>query len=145
MGYLGSYDDLCCCDIYNYVTKQFMEDYDWQESFALTCGTKEQQDYYKNLFEDKFNKKNMGAKDIDIISAAHAHKMTDDIRDKDIECLEPIMKKIKEAIAKKDYHCYISSMEDYVKKKLINLGYNVDYIPGDPRDPRECSMYKISW
>ena len=36
-----------------------MEDYDWQESFALTCGTKEQQDYYKNLFKDKFNKKNM--------------------------------------------------------------------------------------
>lgn len=82
----------------------------------------------------------------DIFSASEARKITDKAREEDIECLKPIMKKIRENAQKKDYHCYISSSTPkYVITKLENLGYDIKLIKGDFRNPLDQDIYKISW
>ena len=81
-----------------------------------------------------------------IIDANTAHQMTDKEIYDDIECLKPIMTKIKDAIKQKKYECYISgSTKDYIIDKLHKLGFKTKLEKGDPRDPREQDVYYISW
>lgn len=81
-----------------------------------------------------------------IFSAKVARAMTDKARDEDMSCLKPIMEKIQKNARMKDYHCYISATTpDYILEKLRRLGYVVQLIKGDPRDPRETDTIKISW
>ena len=147
MGYLGSYDDLCYCDIYNYVTKQFMEDYDWQESFALTCGTKEQQDYYKNLFKDKFNKKNMRIEGEDrYFSAEDARRVSEEIsKNKTNEQLDWIYKLINDARfdGKRSVTFSNKKLFESTKNFLEGKGFKVTHFYGDQRDPADDTT--ISW
>ena len=90
--------------------------------------------------------KDMGLDESGIISAEDAHNLTKKIIDEDMECLVPIMNKIKEASKKMQYHCYISApIPDYVLRKLAILGYKTKLEKGDPRDPRETDNYIISW
>lgn len=85
-------------------------------------------------------------KEDNIIDANLAHQMTDKKINDDIDCLKPIMNKIKEAINQKKYSCYISgSTKGYVIGKLNLLGYKTKLIQADPRDPRETDIYEISW
>ena len=82
----------------------------------------------------------------EIISATMARQLTDQAIKEDIECLKPIMDKIRDIAKKKQYYCYISgTTPDYVIKKLNDLGYKITLEKGDPRDPREKDLYLISW
>ena len=84
--------------------------------------------------------------EIEIISAADAHKMTDEARENDLESLKPILKKISEAAQNKQYNCYIDgSTPNYIIQKLYILGYKIKFIKGDFRDPREQDLYEIHW
>lgn len=86
------------------------------------------------------------SEEANIFSAKVAHAMTDKARDEDISCLKLIMEKIQKNARMKDYHCYISATTpDYTLEKLRRLGYIVQLIKGDPRDPRETDTIKISW
>ena len=81
-----------------------------------------------------------------IIDAKMAHQMTDKEIHDDVECLKPIMTKIKDAIKQKKYECYISgSTKDYIIDKLHKLGFKTTFMQGDFRDPRESDVYEISW
>lgn len=81
-----------------------------------------------------------------IIPAYEAQRLTKEAIDKDNSVLDIPMEKIKRAISMKDYHCYISgNTSDIALNKLMALGYKVQLIKADPRDPRETDMYKISW
>lgn len=82
----------------------------------------------------------------EIISANEAYKMTTDSIDKDNSVLKPVMEKIKKAINAKEYHCYIDGCtSEIVLNKLVKLGYKVQLIKADPRDPRESDIYKVIW
>lgn len=84
--------------------------------------------------------------EIELLSAADAHKMTDTARENDLESLKPILKKISEAAQKKQYYCYIDgSTPDYIIQKLHILGYKTKFIKGDFRDPRETDIYEVIW
>ncbi len=84
--------------------------------------------------------------DTNIFSAKVARAMTDKARDEDMSYLKPIMEKIQNNAKSKNYHCYISATTpDYVLEKLRRLGYTVQLIKVDPRDPRETDTIKISW
>ena len=94
----------------------------------------------KHVFKMEENNNNF------IISAEKARNMTNDVIKNDQQCLEPIMKKIREAVNNKKFNCYIDgSTPDYVISKLQNLGYIVHLEHGDPRDPREHDIYEIKW
>ena len=81
-----------------------------------------------------------------LLNAQEARKLTDDIINADIECLVPIMNKIKEAAKQHKYSCYINgSTPNYVMQKLAVLGYKTKLEKGDPRDPREQDLYEIHW
>ena len=81
-----------------------------------------------------------------IISAQMARDLTNEAIKNDQQCLEPIMKKIREAVNNKKFNCYIDgSTPDYVISKLQNLGYTTKLEKGDPRDPREHDIYEIKW
>lgn len=82
----------------------------------------------------------------EIISATMARQFTDQAIKEDTECLKPIMNKIRDFAAKKQYYCYISgTTPDYIIKKLNDLGYKTKLQKGDPRDTREQDNYCISW
>lgn len=120
--------------------KEFNEEYDWQDSFALTTGTQEQRDFYKEKlgYMETKNKKSF------IISAEEARKMLEKEIEKDEACLEPIMELISKAIKRKDNYCYINDKPEYVLSKLRKLGYTVsDLMKGD--SCREPDCRKISW
>lgn len=81
-----------------------------------------------------------------ILTAEEARKLTKQNIELDDTVLYPIMEKIKEAISKKQYVCYVSApLESYVLDKLHKLGYNTEYMQCDRDDPRETNMYKIMW
>jgi len=85
-------------------------------------------------------------KNTEIISATKARELTIESIENDDKCLIPIMNKIKEAIKKKQYYCYIAgSTSEYVIDKLHTLGYKTKFIQGDFRDPRETDVYEITW
>ena len=132
MGYLGPDGDLA---------------YDWQESFALTCGTKEQQDYYKNLFKDTFNKKNMRIEGEDkYFSAEDARKVSDEVIKGKVESeLDWIYKLINEARfeGKRAITFSNKSIFGSTKEFLESKGFKVTHFYGDQRDPADDTT--ISW
>lgn len=115
------------------------DDYDWEDSFALTSGTEEQRKYYLNMING-----NTGTPGTAIISAAEARKLLDKEIEEDNSCLLPIMERIQLAIKRKENHCYINNEKEHVLNKLAKLGYTIsDIIKGDrPSDP---DSRKISW
>ena len=124
-----------------------MEDYDWQESFALTCGTKEQQDYYKNLFKDKFNKKNMRIEGEDrYFSAEDARRVSEEIsKNKTNEQLDWIYKLINDARfdGKRSVTFSNKKLFESTKNFLEGKGFKVTHFYGDQRDPADDTT--ISW
>lgn len=80
-----------------------------------------------------------------IISAKEAIDLTNKEIQNDDSDLIPIMEKIKEAIKKKDFHCYYNrDIKEYTKDKLKTLGYSVEHCKGGGVQ-REPDYYKISW
>ena len=133
---------------------------DWEKTFEVTKSLNWLKEDYKKTYGkdyDKLNKNNDMNKTVnnndkiiddcdEVIDAKAAHQLTDKEINDDMECLKPIMGKIKEAIKQKKYNCYISgSTKDYVIDKLKTLGFKIKLDKGDFRDPRESDVYEISW
>ena len=123
------------------------DDYDWQESFVLTCGTKEQQDYYKNLFKDKFNKKNMRVEGEDrYFSAKDARRVSEEVsKNKTNEQLDWIYKLINDARfeGKRSITFSNKKLFESTKDFLEGKGFKVTHFYGDQRDPADDTT--ISW
>ena len=82
----------------------------------------------------------------EIINADKARNLTIEAIQKDDTLLYPIMDKIRAAIQKKEFSCYISGCTpDYVIQKLLSLGYKMKFHKGCPSDPREQDIYEVSW
>lgn len=80
-----------------------------------------------------------------ILSAEEAHELTNKQIEKDNTDLLPIMETIHNAIKRKEYYCHFSGvLRDYTKKKLIELGYKVEFYNGGGNQ-REPDYYKIIW
>lgn len=86
-------------------------------------------------------------KDGDILFPASEASMRTDLQIQHNlnDIMRPIVTEINKAINKMKKFCYVNSLSDIQKRELSTKGYKLDYIPGDPHDPRECSQFKISW
>lgn len=83
---------------------------------------------------------------LEILTAEEARNRTKQNIELDDSVLYPIMERIKEAICKKQYVCYVSApLESYVIDKLHKLGYKTEYMQCDQYGPRETDMYRIMW
>ena len=93
----------------------------------------------RNKYHNKIEQK-------EIINADKARNLTREAIQKDDTLLYPIMDKIRAAIQKKEFSCYISGCTpDYVIQKLLSLGYKTKFHKGCPSDPREQDIYEVSW
>ena len=82
----------------------------------------------------------------EILNADKARNLTREVIQKDDTVLYPIMDKIRAAIQKKEFSCYISGCTpDYVIQKLLSLGYKTKFHKGCSSDPREQDIYEVSW
>ena len=120
------------------------ENYDWQDSYALTSGTKEQQEYYKKLF----NKKIMPRieEEQKYFTAEEARKVSKEISNGNMHKeLDWIYGLINNARFKGEYKITFSnktlynSTEEFLKSK----GFKINHFYGDQREPADDTT--ISW
>ena len=97
------------------------------------------------LNEVDFDSRNNKDGDI-LFPASEASMRTDTQIQRNLnDIMRPVVMEINKAINKMQKYCYINSISDIQKRELISKGYKLQYLEGDPRDPRETSQFKISW
>jgi hypothetical protein len=120
------------------------ENYDWQDSFALTSGTKEQQEYYKNLFNTKIMPRIEGEQDY--FTAEEARKVSEEISNGNMHKeLDWIYGLINDARfdGKREITVSNKTLYNSTKEFLKSKGFKISYFYGDQRDPANDTT--ISW
>lgn len=127
MGYLGPDDD-----------------FDWQDSYALTTGTKEQQDYYKNLFNKNNNMKVEG--EDRYFTAKDARRVSDETNQQlQNNELDAIYKEINDARFRGQHSVKFIDRK-FMDRTILFLkekGFKVDHFTGCQWDPANDTT--ISW
>ena len=120
------------------------EKYDWQDSYALTSETKEQQEYYKKLFNKKIMPRIEGEQNY--FTAEEARKVSEEISNGNMHKeLDWVYGLINDARFKGERQITFSNKTLYnsTKEFLKSKGFKISHFSGTQWDPADDTT--ISW